>query len=268
MMTAQRITLLPFEDAALIAYRDPEAEKLAPKRRAVIVCPGGAYIKRAAHEGEPVAMKFAAAGCAAFVLEYTVEKKAANYAPLCQLALAIKHVREHAEEYTVDPDYIFTCGFSAGGHLAASAGVLWDVPAVQTVLGDAPRGIGKPTGMVLCYPIITSEEPYINHGSFIRVCGNPTPTKEETDRFSLEKHVDATTPPAFFWHTFADTGVPMENSLLLAAALRKYGTPFELHIFPEGAHGLGLCDGTKGDPLPHNACWIDLAIRWVLDLKV
>lgn len=258
------ISLPHFPDARLIAV-SPLSHSGTP-RRAVIVCPGGAYHGLAAHEGVPVAEKFDATGIAAFVLHYTTKEKAANAAPLCQLALSICHIRENGAKYGIDPNYIFTCGFSAGGHLAGSAGVLYGCPEIKNLTAQLPPDAARPTGMILCYPVITSEEPYCNKGSFKRLCGTVEFEKEKADRFSLEKHVNGNTPPAFLWHTVADNGVPVENSLLFATALRRFDIPFEMHLFPTGTHGLGLCDGAHGEPNPHNACWIDLAIRWVLDL--
>ena len=159
-MICQTIPLHPYESATLTAICLSNTTELQMKpRRAVIVCPGGAYHGLANHEAEPVAWQFLAAGFATFVLRYGVKENAANCAPLCQVALAIKYLREHAEEFNLDPDHIFTCGFSAGGHLAGSAGVLW-----------------------------------------------------------------------------------------------------------EGAHGWSLCQPLTGVDFPHNACWIDLAIKWAKEL--
>ncbi len=263
----QKTVLFPgFDDARLVPITDFTKSVQSP-RPAVIVCPGGGYNALAHHEGPPVAEKFDAAGIAAFVLYYSIGELACDYRPLSEIALAIAHLRTHAREYGIDPDRIFTCGFSAGGHLAASAGVLWSTPALAPVLAGLETGINRPTGMILCYPVITAEPAYTHEGTIRRVCGKKAPTAMERYPFSLEKHVDATTPPAFFWHTCADTGVPFENSVLLATALRHEGIPFELHIFPEGKHGEGLCDGSYGGCTPHNACWIDLAIRWVWDFK-
>ena len=237
------------------------------KRRAIIVCPGGGYGFCSDREAEPIATSFLAAGFATFVLRYSVKENAANYQPIKEVALAVKYVREHAENYNVDPAYVFTCGFSAGGHLAASAGVLWNDPVVREALGDAPSGINRPTGMILAYPVITAGE-WAHKGTIANLCGTKEYTKEQGDRFSLELHVDETTCPAFIWHTFADKCVPVQNSLLMAEAMTKAKVPFELHIFPKGQHGLSLCNELVGTPLPHNACWIELAVRWAQELTV
>ena len=241
-------------------------------RRAIIVCPGGGYHFLSDREAEPIATQFLAAGFATFILRYGIEENAANYRPLKQVALAIRYVREHATTYNVDPDYVFTCGFSAGGHLAASAGVLWDSPVLDELLADAPRDIARPTGMILSYPVITTGE-FTHKGSTYNLCGTKDPTDAQRDAFSLEKHVKPTTPPAFLWHTFNDTCVPVQNSLMFAEEMTKAGVPFEMHIFPAGPHGLALCNeqtarGNQAQIVPAAERWIELAIRWARDLTV
>ena len=268
-MIYRSFTLPFFEDATLTALCDDvnESAKKRPRRRAVIVCPGGAYHGHAAHEGEPIAHRFLTAGFATFVLQYSVKERAADFRPLAELLLAIRFVREHADDFYVDPDYVFTCGFSAGGHLAASAGVLFDIPEIEPYIPSSERELCRPTGMILCYPVITAEAPFMHLGSFKRLCGTDAPTAAQLLRFSLDMHVNKRTAPAFLWHTFADKGVHVNNSLFMANALRAASVPFEMHIFPTGAHGLGLCDGAYGEPNKHNACWIDLAITWASTLE-
>lgn len=271
-----------YPGATLTTFVSNDTKELKmPPRQAIVVCPGGGYSGLSDREGEPLVKAFLAAGLNAFLLRYTVGMKgekspenpgAADYAPLIEAALAIKHIREHAEEYNIDPERIFIIGFSAGGHLAASTGILWKADAVQKALGasaEAPTEIGKPNGMILSYPVITGGD-YAHKGSFHRLCNTKTPTDEELDTFSLEKHVDGTSAPFFLWHTFTDQVVPIQNALLLADAYTKIGLPFELHIFPEGVHGLALAnEETKANNpkmlVPHVQSWIDLAIRWICD---
>jgi acetyl esterase/lipase len=167
---------------------------------------------------------------------------------------------------------VFVCGFSAGGHLAASAGILWNSPVLDEIAAGAPRDIVRPTGMILSYPVISSGE-WGHKGSFLRLCGKEEPTEEELNAFSLEKHVTADTSPAFIWHTTADKTVPVQNSLMLAGALATESIPFELHVFPNGRHGLALCNEltSSGNPTlidPHAAPWMDLAIRWASDFTL
>lgn len=257
-----------YDDATLTTYvsDDPPDLKMG-LRPAMIVCPGGGYSMLSNREAEPIVKEFLAAGLNVFLLRYSVKEKAANYAPLIQASLAIKHVRENAEKYRIDPNRVFIVGFSAGGHLAASSGILWNIPEVREALGDAPEGINKPTGMVLSYPVITGYE-FAHRGSINNLCGKKDNTDEEIRRFSLEYHVDETTSPAFIWHTFDDKVVPIQNSLLLADALTRAHVPFELHIFPKGPHGLALCttETWSQNPamiMPNCAEWIKLAVTWI-----
>ena len=242
-----------------------QSESSSPKiRPAMIVCPGGGYHGLANHEGEPIALFYLKHGFNAFVLHYGVSENATNSRPLIQAALAIRHVREHAAEYNVDPNRIFILGFSAGGHLAGSAGVLWNSPIVREALGinEENEGINRPDGMVLCYPVITALE-YRHKGSFRNLLGTGTeePDEEARRAWSLELHVDNTTPPAFLWHTVNDGGVPVQNSLLLGEALSRAGVSYEMHLFPDGRHGLGI----PADR-PDIAVWADLSATWAKNL--
>lgn len=277
-MLIEQVTLVP-SPATLtsLCLSNKNDLKLSP-RRAVIVCPGGGYSGLSDREDEVVAAQYLAAGFATFILHYSVKENAQNFQPLKEAALAIKYVRENAEHYNVDPDYVFISGFSAGGHLAASAGVLWDHAAVKEILGTEDTRVARPTGMILCYPVITTGE-YTHVHSTQRLCGTFTKdpivnyTREVADQFSLELHVKETTPPAFLWHTAADQAVPVENSLLFASACSRAKVPFELHVFPEGRHGLSLCNdqtmsGSEKNLVPHNACWIDLACKWARELTL
>lgn len=272
-MIHETITLGNFTEATLtsICFSNPKHLNFSP-RRAVIVCPGGGYRALSPREAEPIAAQFLAAGFATFILHYGIGENASDYRPLKQVALAIRHVRENAEKYFVDPDYVFVCGFSAGGHLAASAGILWNSPVLDEIAAGAPRDIVRPTGMILSYPVISSGE-WGHKGSFLRLCGKEDATEEELNAFSLEKHVTADTVPAFIWHTFKDQAVPVQNSLMLADAMAKATVPFELHVFPQGPHGLALCNEltSTGKPTfiePHAAPWMELAIRWATDFTL
>ena len=253
-----------------ICISNTEELKMSP-RRAVIVCPGGGYRFLSDREAEPIALSFLAAGFATFVLRYGVKENAKNYRPLKAAALAIRYVRENAEKYNVDPNYVFICGFSAGGHLAASSGVLWEHPVLDEVLADAPRDIARPTGMILSYPVITAG-PLAHQGSINNLCGKENPSDEERLPFSLEKHVTKSTPPAFLWHTVNDAIVPVQNSLMMAGALTEAGVPFEMHIWPAGPHGGALCNeitacGQSSYLMPDAAEWISLAISWAKKLQ-
>ena len=252
-----------YPDCELSAYLSEDSET----RRAIVIMPGGGYARVSSREGEPIAKYYLSKGFNCFVLRYSVGARAVDSVPLIEAALAIKHVRENSDRYCVDPDRIFVCGFSAGGHLAASSGILWNDPIVRAALGNAPEGINKPTGMILSYPVITAGE-LAHKGSIYNLCGTDDPTEEQMNRCSLERHVDGTTPPTFIWHTFADDVVPVENSLMLAEKLSKHKVPFELHVFPDGEHGLALaneisCPSPIAPTVSHAAIWTELSVRWI-----
>ena len=258
-----------FDDSRIEAYiHEPYEELKIKNRRAIIVCPGGGYSRLSEREGEPVALQYFAAGLNAFVLRYSVQKKAENYAPLIEACLAIKYIREHAEELYVDPDYVFITGFSAGGHLAAWTGTMWHIPEVAAHIGDVDQTICKPTATLPCYPVISSIPGVRHDGSLQTLNGWKAGDEEGMARFSLENFVDEQTAPAFLWHTASDGCVPVINSLLYAEALTKNKIPYELHIYPHGPHGLSLANKetavnapTLADP--HIAGWLPLAINWV-----
>lgn len=226
---------------------------------AIIICPGGGYEFVSDREADPVAAPFFAAGYNTFILWYSVGNDARNYRPLCQLAAAIRTIRERAEELVTLPDRIAVCGFSAGAHLAASLGVLYDRPEFLTAFGGA--GHLRPDAMILGYPVITADE-FAHRGSIERVSG-AKPGTDAYRRFGLEQYVSGKTPPAFLWHTAGDASVPVENSLKMAEALSANRVPFELHILPEGGHGMSVCTQEVGTPSVYNARWVDWCIRWL-----
>ncbi len=265
-----------YPEVSLTSYcPDMTAELKLPPRRTVIVFPGGGYHFLSDREAEPIVFQFMAAGFNVFLLRYSVHPRVLGWNPLTEASRAVKYVREHAAEYNTDPDHIFVCGFSAGGHLAASAGTLWNIPEVREALGidgeKVPEGINRPTGTILSYPVITAG-PFAHKGSFKNLSGHDELTDEDIEKYSLELHVDSSTSPAFMWHTFTDKTVPVQNSLLYASALAAAGVPFELHIYPEGHHGLALCNeftmsANQANIVPHAEGWIGLAIKWVRDFK-
>jgi acetyl esterase/lipase len=246
-------------------------EDVSDRHPTVVICPGGGYgCVCSDREGYPIAEFYSNAGFNTCILEYTVAPKTEEklgYLPAIEVGLAIKYMREHADELGVDTERIFTCGFSAGGHLAASAGILWDRPEVLAAMGDAPIGINRPNGMILSYPVITAGK-HAHRGSIANLLKKPDYTEEEGNIFSLEKHVNPNTPPMFIWHTVTDTCVPIRNATLLIDAYLENGVSFEAHIFPKGPHGLALANeitwGNNPDMYDlHVANWIGLSAEWV-----
>lgn len=262
-----------YPEATLTSYVCEQDIKIAP-RPAVIVCPGGGYTFLSPREAEPIVRKFFGEGMNVYLLNYSVKERAKDYAPLIEAAKAIKLVRERADIDNTDPKKIFILGFSAGGHLAASAGTLWNLPVVRDALGissgDAPEGINRPDGMILCYPVISVGK-YTHKSTAKYICGRDHMadiTEEDIKKFSLNLNVDSTTPPTFLWHTAADELVPIQNSVMLISALVEAGVPFESHIFPYGHHGLSLAssetaDGNESYLEPHTEIWPELAIKWI-----
>lgn len=233
-------------------------------RPAVIVCPGGGYSFRSDREAEPIAVRLLAQGIHVFVLEYSVAPSRYPSAAL-ELAASVRLVRRNAALFGVQPDQIYIMGFSAGGHLCATLGTLWNTPLFEQALGVGKESSWRPNGMLLCYPVITMGE-YTHQGSRDSLLGPDAPVTLR-DALSLEKGVTVQTVPAFLWHTYEDGAVPVENVLLFATALRKAAVPFELHIYEKGGHGLSLCDATTAQGsehlMPDNANWMSMAVAWI-----
>lgn len=230
------------------------------KHDAILVLPGGGYGTVCSdREGHPIAMAFAARGVNAFVLEYTVTPND-PYLPLTEASLAIKFIKEHAEEYAIDPERVFVVGFSAGGHLAATLGTMWNDTVLAERTGDL-AGLNRPAGMLLCYAVIN---PTGHYGSFYNLLGEHRDDPAYLHAFSADERVSADTCPAFLVHTGEDECVPVEkNALVMATALSKAGIPYEMHIYPKGPHGMALADRNTSCG---NSAWIDATYaRWVDD---
>jgi acetyl esterase/lipase len=205
---------------------------------AVVVCPGGGYGALAMdHEGKQVAEWLNSIGVAGFVLQYRIAPRYHHPAPLQDAQRAIRTVRARAKEWKVDPNRIGIWGFSAGGHLASTAGTHFDRghPA-EDVIEEASS---RPDFLILAYPVISMEPGVAHMGSRNNLIGKD-PDPKLVENLSNEKQVTAETPPTFLFHTDADSGVLPENSVLFYLALRKAKVPAELHIYQRGPHGVGL----------------------------
>jgi acetyl esterase/lipase len=212
-----------------------------PNGTAVIICPGGGYVRLSAdREGTQYANWLAGLGVTTFVLKYRMQEFG-HPAPLQDVLRAVRLVRSRAKEFGIDPARIGVMGSSAGGHLAASAGTLFDLPAGRTGAAlDATSG--RPDFLMLMYPVITMEPPAAHMGSRNALLGK-SPSAELVAQMSLEKQVTGNTPPTLLIHTQEDQSVPVENSILFYQALTKARVPAEMYLFEHGSHGMGMKDG-------------------------
>ncbi len=193
----------------------------------IIICPGGAYAHLSMEkEGSDVAKWLNTLGVAAFVLKYRLGPTFHHPAQMEDVQQAIRLVRRQADKYGIAPNRIGIMGFSAGGHLAATASTHYTPDS-------------RPDFAILCYPVIAFGQPYTHKGSQEMLLGKD-PDPKLIEEMSMEKHVTANTPPTFLFTTNADTGVPAENSLSYYAALRRAGVPAEIHIYERGPHGVGM----------------------------
>ena len=242
-----------------------EGDMNCAPRDAMLVLPGGAYAFLAERESEPCAKAFLAAGFNVFTLYYSLNEKAAFPRPLVDVSMAIAHIRAHAEEYNIDPDRIFVCGFSAGGHLCGSIGTFWNRDFAA--FPGMKKGDNRPRGVILSYPA-ASLMPGLRHDLCTElILGKKDYTDEECAAYSLEKQVTEDTVPHFIWQTEEDNCVCVENSLVLAEALIAKRIPTELHIYPKGPHGMSVATkevycNTPENIDPHVGSWVKAAVEW------
>jgi len=227
---------------------------------AVVICPGGGYGHLAMdHEGHQIAQWLNSLGVAGFILKYRHSRSGAGYghpAPLQDAQRAVRMVRSRAQEWGVDPGRIGIIGFSAGGHLASSAGTHF-----QNRYSEARDKIDqascRPDFMILMYPVISFTESYTHTGSRNNLLGKDADA-DIVELFSNEKQVTPETPPTFLVHANDDKGVPPENSIAFYLALRKANVPAEMHIYEKGGHGFGPGAG-KGAV----ASWMVRCAEWM-----
>jgi pectinesterase len=208
---------------------------------AVIICPGGGYARLAFDkEGTDIAKRLNAIGVSAFVLKYRLLEYG-HPAPLQDVLRSIRLVRSRASEFGIKPNRIGVMGFSAGGHVAATAATLFDSADGRT---NSPLDAtsARPDFAALIYPVITMKDPFVHKGSRDNLLGR-TPSAAMIDALSAELRVTEKTPPVFLVHTEEDTTVPVENSIAFYQALRNAKVPAELHLFAKGPHGFGLAEG-------------------------
>jgi acetyl esterase/lipase len=217
----------------------PDTEKATGA--AVVIFPGGGYGHLAMdHEGHQIAQWLNSIGVAGFIVKYRHRNSGAGYghpAPIQDAQRAIRMVRSRAKEWGVDPGRIGIIGFSAGGHLASTAGTHFNTRYSEPV-DEIDRSSCRPDFMILMYPVISFTEWYTHKGSMVNLLGK-NPDKDLMESFSNEKQVTPETPPTFLVHADDDKVVPAENSVAFYLALRKAGVPAEMHIYEKGGHGFG-----------------------------
>jgi len=224
------------------------------ERPALIVVPGGAYAFVSKREWEPVVMEFLARGFQVFALNYLVAP--IRYPEqLLELACSVDYIRKNAKEFSVNPKQVFAVGFSAGGHLVGNLSVN---------NGAVPKYYkGKLdyllTASCLCYPVISCE--FGHSDSHRNLLGDNYSEQSLIEETSLDKQVNPKSTPSFIWSTFEDDLVNCNNSLNYAIAMKNNNVMFELHIYPEGEHGLSTCaEEINYKPRPYldkNAKWLE-----------
>lgn len=244
-----------------LPYNMTEMNRQDSKRPCMLICPGGGYSMCSQREAEPIALHFLPLGFNVFVLTYSTQPHRFP-SQITEVAAAYELIKQNADEWNCDTEKMGIMGFSAGGHLAAHYSNAWDIPEIREHFPESYR----PFASVLCYPVITADPDCRHTGSFVNLLGHE-PDAAEMERFSCDKITRENTPPAFIWHTAADTCVPVQNSLLYAAQLSKRKIPYELHIFPYGHHGLSTSDAqtmnetTATSEYVHS--WLDELKKWI-----
>ncbi|NMC41757.1 MAG: alpha/beta hydrolase [Bacteroidales bacterium] len=247
----------------------PDIAVYLPARRyatgqAVVICPGGGYrILAYDHEGRDLAKYLNSIGVAGIVLKYRLPVSGnvtePHKVPLADAQRAIRLVRYVAEKWNINPSKIGIMGSSAGGHLASTLGTHFDY-GNKASSDPVEQVSSRPDFMILLYPVISFTAPCTHKGSRDALLGE-NPSKELLEYYSNELQVKTDTPPAFFVHADDDRGVPVENTLLMYAALRKNNIPAELHIISEGGHGFGLASDNA-----HVSSWagsLKLWLQWI-----
>jgi len=227
-------------------------------KTAIVICPGGGYANLATdHEGSQVAAWLNSIGITALVLKYRLPSDATmlnkSIGPLQDAQEALRIVRRHANDWRIDPHKIGIMGFSAGGHLAATASTHFD----EVVYKPADSTSARPDFSILIYPVISMDGEITHLGSRNNLLGEH-PSAELIRHFSNERSVTGGTPTAFIVHSADDDVVPVQNSIAYMTALTKLRIPCELHVYQSGGHGFGL-GKSKGT----ESTWPESCRKWL-----
>ena len=224
---------------------------------AVIIFPGGGYwVNATGHEGVDVAKKFNEMGVTAFVLKYRIPNDATmlnrEIGPLQDAQQAIKLVRERAKEWNVNPNRIGIMGFSAGGHLASTAGTHFK----NVVIPNEKNTSVRPDFLILIYPVISFQDNITHLGSRDQLIGKQ-PSSEKIKLYSNELQVTKETPHTFLVHASDDSAVKPENSIVFYQALLRNNVPAEMHLYQKGEHGFGMVNQTTKE------LWMERCENWL-----
>ncbi|MCI8949632.1 MAG: alpha/beta hydrolase [Lachnospiraceae bacterium] len=237
----------------------PAAE--GSRKETVLICPGGGYSFLSPREGKPIAEAFCQAGYHGAVLEYCLEPEVLGTGPLKELAWCLRFLKT-SETWQGKNEKIWVAGFSAGGHLAASLGALWNA---DCIFSQEEQRRNRPDGLILAYPVICMDN-YGHARSAARLTGG---REEEKELFSLEKRDLSQCPPVFIWNTLEDEKVPAMNSILFAKKLAEDGASCEYHLYHKGLHGMSLAtlqvesEAENLHPDEHIASWFSLCLQWM-----
>ncbi len=237
----------------------PEKEKNTGA--AVVICPGGGYrIEAMDHEGFDIAKFLIEKGVAGIVLKYRLPY-GHHEIPSCDARRTLRIVRQNAREWGIDPNKIGIAGSSAGGHLASTAGTVFDYGNKESSSPIEQQSC-RPDFMLLLYPVISFDEDFGHMGSRDNLMGK-SHDKALIRKYSNELNVSAETPPAFLVLADDDKAVPPRNSIEFYSALKRFNVPAELHIFQQGGHGFGI----RKNGLPADN-WPEMFYDWLKARKI
>ena len=244
-----------FLKAFVLQPNDFDLERVRP---AMLVIPGGGYRYVSNAESDNVAIEYMSNGYSSFVLEYSVAPLSYP-TQLLEACMAMIYIRENAQQLRIHKDRVGAVGFSAGGHICASLGIIPNEKEIVDVLGDKVE-LARPNAIVLAYPVVSLYDDICHKGSADNVTGG---NKDLISRLSLQNRVDKNSAPAFIWATMQDGCVPCENSMVLAMAYKKAGVPFEFHLFERGRHGLCFANRETENAFYPASAWLEMSYVWL-----